>query len=283
MELKYDFSDQLKGFFEKNNQIFEQTLLNEAVNVKDKIDDILTVGNIDLVNNAHHLVFYIIDGEDEALRKFAQKEGIAWATHAIDLSFKLEWIQAIRRTLWAMIEKFYEMNENKQVRYFFQMEHAINNRVDEFLNSFFISFSTYKDSLLTAQQELVKNLSVPIIPIDASICILPLIGSLDTNRIETLKDKVLVKVSELRIETLIMDLSGVAAMDKESTIELMKLLDGIAMMGCKTVITGLRKETVREITNSGVNFNQQTETLATLQQALSEYFLPGREKLPADF
>ena len=274
MELTYDYSNQIKGFFEKNNQIFEQILLSEAVNVKDKIDEILTVGNIDLVNNAHHLVFYIIDGEDETLRKFAKQEGIAWATHSIDLSFKLEWVQAIRRTLWTLIEKFYEMNENKQIRDFFQLENAINNRVDEFLNSFFISYSTYKDSLLSAQQELVKNLSVPIIPIDSSICILPLIGAMDTNRIEILKDKVLTNVSELRIETLIMDLSGIAEMDKDSTVELMKCIDGIAMMGCKTVITGLRKEIVREITNAGVQFNKRTETLATLQQALSEHFLP---------
>jgi rsbT co-antagonist protein RsbR len=274
MELTYDYSNQLKGFFEKNNQIFEQTLLSEAVNVKDKINEILTVGNIDLVNNAHKLVFYIIDGEDESLRNFAKQEGIAWATHSIDLSFKLEWVQAIRRTLWKLIEKFYEMNEHKEIRDFFQLESAINNRVDEFLNSFFISYSTYKDSLLTAQQELVKNLSVPIIPINSSICILPLIGAMDANRIEILKDKVLTKVSDLRIETLIMDLSGIAKMDEESTVELMKSIDGIGMMGCTTVITGLRKEIVREITNSGVHFNQQTKTLATLQQALSEYFLP---------
>ena len=109
MELTYDYANQLKGFFEKNNQNFEQTLLSEAVNVRDKIDEILKIGNIDLVNNAHNLVFYIIDGEDEALRKFAKQEGIAWATHSIDLSFKLEWIQAIRRTLWTLIEKFYDM------------------------------------------------------------------------------------------------------------------------------------------------------------------------------
>lgn len=274
MELTYDYSNDLKEFFEKNNQIFEQTLLSEAVNVKDKINEILTIGNIDLVNNAHHLVFYIIDGEDEALRKFAKREGIAWATHAIDLSFKLEWIHAIRKTLWKLIEKFYDMNKSKEIRDFFQLENAINSRVDEFLNSFFMSYSTYKDSLLSAQQELVKNLSVPIIPIDSSICILPLIGAMDTNRIEILKDKVLTKVSELRIETLIMDLSGIAEVDESSTIELMKCIDGIALMGCKTVITGLRKEIVREITNIGVPFNPQTETLGTLQQALNEYFLP---------
>ncbi|MGP4062131.1 STAS domain-containing protein [Halobacillus sp. H74] len=269
----YDYSSHLKQFFEKNSQIFEQTLLSEAVNVKDKIEEILRVGNIDLVTNAHHLVVYIIDGEDEALKKFAEKEGIAWATHSIALSFKLEWVQAIRRTLWDLIEKYNKENNKYEIGDFFRLETEVNNRVDEFLNTFFISYSTYKDSLINAQRELVENLSVPIIPIDSSVFILPLIGSMDTHRTEILKEKVLTEVSDLRIETLIMDLSGIASMDSESIVDLLKSIDGIAMMGCKTVITGLRKEIVREMTNAGVNFNQQTETLGTLQQALNEYFV----------
>ncbi|WP_163529527.1 STAS domain-containing protein [Halobacillus ihumii] len=272
MELTYNYSDQLKEFFEKNSQIFEQTLLYEAVNVKDKIDEILRVGNIDLVHNAHILVVYVINGEDESLKKFAEQEGIAWATHSIALSFKLEWVHAIRRTLWGFIEKYYKWNENKELADFFQLETDINNRVDEFLNTFFISYSTYKDSLINAQRELVETLSVPIIPIDPSICILPLVGSMDSSRVAILKDKVLTKVSDLGIETLILDLSGIATMDNEIIIELMKCIDGIAMMGCKTVITGLRKEIVKEMTNTCIKFNYHTETLGTLQKALSEHF-----------
>src|SRR5690606_41637115 len=48
--------------------------------------------------------------------------------------------------------------------------------------SFFISYSTYKDSLIMAHRQLVENLSVPIIPINSSVSILPLIGSVDSFR-----------------------------------------------------------------------------------------------------
>lgn len=273
MEFSVDTTYTLKDFFKENKQIFESRLLSEAVNVKDKIDEILRIGNIDLVNNANILVVYIIDGEDSNLKKFAEREGIAWATHAIALSFKLEWVQAIRRTLWSFIEKYYEVSEEKKVKDFFYLEQEINNRVDDFLNSFFISYSTYKDSLITAQKELVENLSVPIIPIDASICILPLIGKIDSNRIGIINEKILTEVAKLRIHTLIMDLSGVAGMESESIVELKKIIDGTSMMGCTTVITGLRKEIVGEMTKNGLSFNPQTKTLATLQQALSEHFI----------
>lgn len=270
MEFVFEASYTFKEFFEKNSKRFEEELLEEAVNVKDKIDEILQIGNIDLVNNAHHLVLYIIDGKDEELKSFAKQEGIAWATHSITLSFKLEWIQATRRTIWGFIESYYQLKGQYEASDFFNLEQEINNRVDEFLNTFFINYSTYKDSLINAQKELVENLSVPIIPIDASISILPLIGSVDSYRAGILNEKVLTEVAESRIETLIMDLSGIATMEQDVIVELMKIINGIAMMGCSTIITGLRKEIVREITKTGLNFSQNTKTLGTLQQALSE-------------
>ncbi|MGI8314297.1 STAS domain-containing protein [Halobacillus mangrovi] len=272
MEFTFHDSDKLKDFFENNKLVFEGILLSEAVYVKDKIDEILHIGNIDLVNNAKKLVVYIIDKEDEELKHFAKMEGIAWAQHSIEISFKLEWVQAIRRTIWIFIEEYNDLTNSMDIDEFFHLEKEINNRVDEFLNTFFINYSTYKDSLIRAQKELVENLSVPIIPIDSAICILPLIGDLDLNRVEIINKKVLEEISNLGIQHLIMDLSGVATMKGETIAELKKVIDGISMMGCDTVITGLRKEIVREMTKTGILFNRQTKTLGTLQHALDEYF-----------
>jgi predicted transcriptional regulator len=45
------------------------------------------------------------------------------------------------------------------------------------------------------------------------------------------------------------------------------------MMGCKSVITGLRAEVVRKMIHLGCSFDKKnTKTLGTLQQALQEYF-----------
>ncbi|WP_077624210.1 STAS domain-containing protein [Sediminibacillus massiliensis] len=276
MDIVFEPSFTLKEFFEANKEIFESTLLSEAVNVKDKIEEILRIGNIDLVNNAHQLTSYIINHEDNDLKLFAKKEGIAWATHSIELTFKLEWVQAIRRTLWIFIHKYYELINKYKIDDFFRLEQEINNRVDMFLNTFFIDYSTYKDSLISAQKELVENLSVPIIPINDTISVLPLIGAIDENRIQILQEKVLTEVSNLRIHTLIMDLSGVASMDREVTAQLLKLIDGISMMGCSTVITGLRRDIAKEMMESGIRFDKDTKKLGTLQQALDQYLLHNK-------
>lgn len=264
-------SEQVKSFFAENKHSFEEKLLSEAVNVKEKIDEILTIGNIDLVANAHKVVGYIIDGKEEDLNQFAKQEGIAWATHSIDLAFKLEWVQAIRRTLWTFINQYNQLSKGELAPDFFKLEEVINNGVDKFLNTFFISYSTYKDSLILAHRQLVENLSVPIIPINSSVCILPLIGAVDSFRTNILEEKVLTEIGRSRIQTLIIDLSGIADMEAEVIHHLMKIIDGTAMMGCKSIITGLRAEVVRKMIKMELTFDPKTQTLGTLQQALQEY------------
>ena len=266
-------SEEIKVFFHTYREAFEEKLLEEAVNVKDKIDEILDIGNIDLVTNAHIVVGYIIEGQEEKLKLFAKQEGIAWATHSITLSFKLEWIQAIRRTLWTFLQQYNDATYNKVGFDFFSMEKDVNTRVDTFLNTFFISYSTYKDSLLLAHRQLVENLSVPIIPINSSVSILPLIGSVDSFRTVILEEKVLTEVGASHIDTLILDLSGIADMESDVIHHLMKIIEGTAMMGCKTVITGLRAEVVRKMIHLGLSFDPKTKTLGTLQQSLQEYLV----------
>jgi rsbT co-antagonist protein RsbR len=261
----------LNELFKENKQKFESELLNQAVNVKEKINDILRVGDIDLINNAHKLVNYVLDGKEKELQVFAKQEGIAWAAHSLTLSFKLEWVQAIRRTLWKFIQEYNEFIHNESIDQFFHMEKRINNHIDQFVNTFFIEYSSYKDSLLTAQKKLVENLSVPIIPITSTICILPLIGTVDSFRTNILEEKVLTEVGRLHIQTLIMDLSGIADMEIEVIDHLMKTINGTSMMGCHTVITGLRTDVVRKMIHLGLTFDKDTQTFGTLQQALNRY------------
>lgn len=263
----------LREYIVQNNQSFENKLISEAVNVSEKINEILTIGNIDLINNAHKLVIYIIDGKGNDLRLFAKQEGIAWATHSIPLTFKLEWIQAIRRTLWSFIEAFHNQEQNHETTNLFELEQKINSLVDQFLNTFFISYSTYKDSLITAQRELVEKLSVPIIPINPNVSILPLIGAIDSFRTSILEEKVLNGIGQSLIQTLIIDLSGIADMEPDVIDRIRNITNGTAMMGCNTVITGLRPDVVRKIVKLGISFDRNTKTLGTLQQALKEYLL----------
>ncbi|USD18021.1 STAS domain-containing protein [Priestia megaterium] len=273
MEAIYNQREKMTDFIRDNKQNFQDKLLSEAVNVASKINDILETGNIDLLKNAQKLALYVVEQkEEQQLISFAQQEGVAWAEHSLTLAFKLEWVQAIRRTLWHFLYQYDLINNQFNSREeFYALEKRINDKIDQFLNTFLISYSKYKDELIASQRELVEHLSVPVIPLSQSVAVLPLIGMMDTYRIRTIEEKVLTGISDLKIQTLIIDLSGAANMEMNVIDHFQKVLTGISMMGCKAILTGLRADLVRTMIHSGISFEDKAEAKGTLQQTLKEY------------
>ncbi|WP_256238948.1 STAS domain-containing protein [Bacillus sp. EB600] len=264
----------ISEYITKNNEDFQKKLLSEAVNVASNIEGILKAGNIDLLKNAQRLVLYVVENSTDKLITFAKEEGVAWAKYSITLAFKLEWVHAIRRTLWHFIKHYEPLNENvNNVETFYKLEQRINDGIDEFLNTFLISYSQYKDELILSQRKLVEHLSVPIIPISTTVAVLPLIGTFDSYRMNIIEEKILTDISRLRILTLIIDLSGISDMDEVTISHFQKVLIGISLMGAKSILTGLRPELVRQMVHIGIDLNSYTETKATLQQTLNKYLV----------
>ncbi|CEG27063.1 STAS domain-containing protein [Bacillus sp. B-jedd] len=272
MNSTYTLGVQISEFVSDNRIEFKEKLLSEAVGVANKINDILQTGNIDLLKNAEKLVNYVLLDQKKELVEFAEQEGVVWAEHALTLAFKLEWIQAIRRTLWQFV---YQFDEEEGVTLgkedFFTLEKMINDQIDQFLNNFFLSYSTFKDGLLYTQRKLVEHLSVPIIPVSPSVSVLPLIGLIDNYRMQIIEEKVLIEISNQKVQTLVMDLSGIAEMEMDVIDQFQKVLNGINMMGCKGIITGLRPDLVRKMIHAGISFAEKVETKATLQETLKKY------------
>src|SRR5699024_1382580 len=129
------------------------------------------------------LILMVVEEKEEEIIQFANQEGVAWAGTSLTLSFKLKWVQKIRKTLWTFL---YEFDSFKKEKYsseqYYEFGKKMNELLDEFLKEFFITYSSYKDQLLDEQKKLVENLSVPIIPVSPKVSILPLIGSMDSYR-----------------------------------------------------------------------------------------------------
>ncbi|MCF6138915.1 STAS domain-containing protein [Pseudalkalibacillus berkeleyi] len=261
----------IKEFLMEHQKEIEKNLLAEAGSVREKIEEIQLIGNINLIDNAHKLIGYVVEQQTEDLVKFAEQEGVVWAKHAMTLMLKLDWVHAIRRTLWSFLSKYDQVeNSTDFQKDFYILEKTINEQIDKFLNVFFISYSTYKDKLLEAERKLVENLSVQIIPISANTAIFPLIGTIDPYRSEAIRDKVLAEVGKGGIHTLIIDLSGVADMEGEVTHQLLKVIDGISLMGCKAVITGTRAEIASKMVNEGLSFRDKAKVRGNLEQAIKD-------------
>ncbi|WP_010649255.1 STAS domain-containing protein [Oceanobacillus massiliensis] len=275
MELHYDGDQGMKDFIRDNRKEFERKLLDEAVQVRDKVDQINIIGNINLLDNAYNLALSVVQNKRDEVTALGTKEGVAWAGHSLTLAFKLEWIQAIRKTLWEFLYEYdKEGDKLSQKDEYYNLQIKINGLVDEFFRSFFLSYSSYKDKLLESKNKLVESLSAPIIPISEKISVLPLIGMLDEFRGNIIEEKVLNDIGKKGVQVLVLDFSGLAQMEGNAIHFFMKLLDGITMMGCKAIITGVRPEVVPLFIEQDLSFGKNIETKATLQQALKDFLEP---------
>lgn len=272
MAIKKILKKDIETYLNENWSELEDKLLSEAVNVSGKINDILTQGNIDLLKNARKVISYVLNRNESELIAFAKQEGIAWAEYSLTLALKLEWVQAIRRTVWQIIS---EINEGQHLycdpTEFLDLEKTINDQIDQFLNNFFLSYSKYKDEMLLKQREMVEHLSVPIIPVSETVSVLPLIGTIDPYRMKIIEEKVLSEIAVTRFETLVVDLSGIAMMENDVLDDFEKILIAVAMMGSKVVITGLRPDLVKKMVHTGIRIGKDAETKGTLQKTLKKY------------
>lgn len=110
-------------------------------------------------------------------------------------------------------------------------------------------------------------LSAPIIPVRDDIVILPLIGDIDRYRAKYLMEQVVPKIATMDIDHVIVDFSGMFAIDEEIAAHLLQLGKMLELMGIHILTTGLRPDLAQTVVNSGIDFSD-IDTFANVKRAL---------------
>lgn len=100
------------------------------------------------------------------------------------------------------------------------------------------------------QQELLdqmQQLEAPLIRLAANVLLLPLVGPLESRRIDNMRSSVLQAVHDYRAETLIIDMTGAQIADKEALSSFSEILTAAGLLGCATAVTGLSAEIVQNL------------------------------------
>jgi rsbT co-antagonist protein RsbR len=124
-----------------------------------------------------------------------------------------------------------------------------------------------QQQIIEAQQQTLKELSVPIIPITDQVIVMPLIGSIDTIRARDITRSLLAGISQYQAKVVILDVTGVGLMDTGIVNHLNKTIQAARLKGAKTIVTGVSDGVAESIVDLGVDWSRIT-TLADLQTGL---------------
>lgn len=207
----------------------------------------------------------------EDVMDHAKARGIKSAKTEFPIHMAWELFQSSRGIIWNAIRTFYfESNNKLETEEFFALERYVNDIIDLYIDSYTAYYVNYKEELLKSHRETVDELSVPIIPIAEKICILPIVGNVDTYRAKKIRERTLIRVKELKAHQLIIDISGVPYVDTAVVNHLFKIVKGIKLLGCSTILTGISPEIADTMIELGIEIDNEVKTKSDLQQALQD-------------
>ncbi|MCR2847687.1 STAS domain-containing protein [Heyndrickxia coagulans] len=116
----------------------------------------------------------------------------------------------------------------------------------------------YSLKRLESQQEMIKELSSPVIMVGKNTALLPLVGEIDSNRAKIILEKTLEQCAEKSVLLLYIDLSGVVVIDTMVAQQIFRLIETLRLIGVKSILSGIRPEVAQTAIQLGIDFNDVT-------------------------
>ena len=132
---------------------------------------------------------------------------------------------------------------------------------------------------IVQQQEDLLELSSPVSKVWDNVLILPVIGTLDSQRTQIMMENLLEKIVETGCTLAIMDITGVPTVDTQVANHLLKTVTSARLLGAECIISGISPAIAQTIVHLGIDLST-VKTKATLQDAM--IFAMRQNKLSED-
>ncbi|MFK2826522.1 STAS domain-containing protein [Bacillus sp. B190/17] len=145
-----------------------------------------------------------------------------------------------------------------------------NYMLDISINETVIAFERVMDQMMKEAKEEIMGLSAPIVPLQDGLAVLPLIGSMNEERAKYLIEMAIPKITELQLERLIIDFSGIIQIDEMVEKQLFDIYHILRLLGIQAIATGIRPDLAQKVVSIGVDLSA-IETYATVKQAMEQF------------
>lgn len=126
-----------------------------------------------------------------------------------------------------------------------------------------------REIVIGKQQEAIKELSTPVLPLRPGLILLPVIGVLDTSRARQLTEHLLDGIRAHRAKVVVMDLTGVPIVDSAVANHLLQTIRAARLLGAHSVVTGISTDNAQILTRIGVDLSHLVTT-SDLQGGIEE-------------
>ncbi|MRG87217.1 RsbT co-antagonist protein RsbRA [Salinibacillus xinjiangensis] len=168
------------------------------------------------------------------------------------LSYLTEGMQAFRRVTTNFI---LEKSENVDTEFFKQVVESVDIWVDPIVNFLVSEYSGSWENTVSLQRMALQELSAPLIPVMEGITVMPLIGTIDTERAKLIMENLLDGVMKHNAEVVLIDITGVPVVDTMVAHHIIQAAEAVRLIGADCILVGIRPEIAQTIVNLGIDLS----------------------------
>ncbi len=126
-----------------------------------------------------------------------------------------------------------------------------------------------QEQVIAAQQNAIRELSTPMIPLSGHVVLMPLVGSIDSNRAQLVMETLLEGIASHQADVAILDITGVSVVDTQVANALIQAAQAARLLGAQVVLTGIGPVMAQTLVHLGADLSSIT-TRGSLQSAVLE-------------
>jgi rsbT co-antagonist protein RsbR len=115
------------------------------------------------------------------------------------------------------------------------------------------TYISAKERIITEQQAVLRELSTPVLELRPGLLLVPLVGLIDSERALLLTQQLLEGIAAYRAKAVVLDITGVPAVDSAVANHLMQTVQATRLMGAHTLISGLSAENAQTLVRLGLD------------------------------
>src|SRR3989475_639587 len=225
----------------------QEEIFSEATSVYNNCVEVLATGNV------------------EALQAYARGRSERIIPRGVETHEVLGIVLLLRDVLARSLFQKYQGDFELLNRVLDAYEPAANR----IANTVGVSFVEQRERVIRQQQEAIRELSTPVLPVRERLLILPIIGVIDSQRARQLTEQLLRGIRANRAKVVVVDITGVPAIDSAVANHLVQTVEASRLMGASVIITGLSSETAQTPVTIGVDLSKMN-AVGDLQGGIEE-------------
>ncbi|HET7214140.1 MAG TPA: STAS domain-containing protein [Terriglobia bacterium] len=132
-----------------------------------------------------------------------------------------------------------------------------------------VGFVHERERIIHEQQDAIRGLSTPVLPVREGLLILPIVGVIDPQRARQLTGQLLQGIRANRAKVVVIDVTGVPSINSTVANHLVLTVEAARLLGATAIVTGLSPEIAQTLVTLGVDLTKMN-TVCDLRGGIEE-------------